>query len=216
MSKWHIRHQNCRHQSRKLSRKQCFRAKSNLHQQIRLGLIENEQQRLNKVESGLNKVESGLNKVESEIKQSLNNTIINNNLNNRHTIGACALSSPKNENQQDKNQQNEFNWGDLQKDLWFFINLNNTEGRHRRILIKSDSELSFIQSDCRELVEKLKTEAPFNIRQAFFNFLEVVSMDDKTWWNSCAFSSFIKNYYRFTAENYNQEDYLETKRRTEK
>ena len=124
----------------------------------------------------------------------------------------CSDSFSENENEEVKNQSQDFNWGDLQEELWFFINDNNTEGRHRKILIKSKNKINFIQTDCRELVENLKNEKPIDIRQAFFNFLEVVCLDDRTWWKACGLSSFIKNYYRFTAENYQLADYLDSKK----
>lgn len=124
----------------------------------------------------------------------------------------CVCSDSFSENEEVKNQSQGFNWGDLQEELWFFINDNNTEGRHRKILIKSKNKINFIQTDCRELVENLKNEKPIDIRQAFFNFLEVVCLDDRTWWKACGLSSFIKNYYRFTAENYQLADYLDSKK----
>lgn len=129
-----------------------------------------------------------------------------------NTNNVCADSFSENENEEVKNQSQDFNWGDLQEELWFFINDNNTEGRHRKILIKSKNKINFIQTDCRELVENLKNEKPIDIRQAFFNFLEVVCLDDRTWWKACGLSSFIKNYYRFTAENYQLADYLDSKK----
>ena len=173
-----------------------------------------------KVEEGINKtlgvstkVEEGINKTLIGYQQKFkeNNTSIN-NINSNNTNNVCADSFSENENEEVKNQSQDFNWGDLQEELWFFINDNNTEGRHRKILIKSKNKINFIQTDCRELVENLKNEKPIDIRQAFFNFLEVVCLDDRTWWKACGLSSFIKNYYRFTAENYQLADYLDSKK----
>ena len=46
---------------------------------------------------------------------------------------------------------------------------------------------------------------------AFFNFLDVIDMDNKTWWKANTFNTFIKNYRRFDEDNFNANDFLENK-----
>jgi DNA-binding transcriptional ArsR family regulator len=172
-----------------------------------------------KVEEGINKtlgvstkVEEGINKTLIGYQQKFkeNNTSINNiNLNN--TSNVCADSFSENQNKNNATGFENYNWGDLQQELWSLLKDHNENSCHRKIILDSKSDISFYQKECRQLIENWRAESPYNIRMAFFNFLDVIDMDNKTWWKATTFNTFIKNYRRFDEDNYNATDFLENK-----
>lgn len=126
----------------------------------------------------------------------------------------CVFSNSfsKNENQNENaNGFENYNWGDLQQELWSLLKDHNENSCHRKIILDSKSDISFYQKECHQLVEKWRTESPYNIRMAFFNFLDVIDLDNKTWWKANTFNAFIKNYRRFDEDNFNATDFLENK-----
>ena len=127
-----------------------------------------------------------------------------------NTNNVCSDSFSENENQNATGFEN-YNWGDLQQELWSLLKDHNENSCHRKIILDSKSDISFYQKECRQLIENWRTESPYNIRMAFFNFLDVIDMDNKTWWKATTFNAFIKNYRRFDEDNYNATDFLENK-----
>lgn len=125
----------------------------------------------------------------------------------------CADSFSENENQNETNVTgfDNYNWGDLQQELWSLLKDHNENSCHRKIILDSNSDISFYQKECRQLIENWRTENPYKIRMAFFNFLDVIDMDNKTWWKANTFNAFIKNYRRFDEDNFNATDFLENK-----
>lgn len=130
-----------------------------------------------------------------------------------NTSNVCSDSFSENENQNKTNATGfeNYNWGDLQQELWSLLKDHNENSCHRKIILDSKSDISFYQKECRQLIENWRTESPYNIRMAFFNFLDVIDMDNKTWWKATTFNTFIKNYRRFDEDNYNAADFLENK-----
>lgn len=122
----------------------------------------------------------------------------------------CFDSFLENENQNATGFEN-YNWGDLQQELWSLLKDHNENSCHRKIILDSKSDISFYQKECRQLIEQWRTENPYKIRMAFFNFLDVIDMDNKTWWKANTFNTFIKNYRRFDEDNFNANDFLENK-----
>lgn len=123
----------------------------------------------------------------------------------------CVCSDSFSENETNVTGFENYNWGDLQQELWSLLKDHNENSCHRKIILDSKSDISFYQKECRQLIENWRTENPYKIRMAFFNFLDVIDLDNKTWWKANTFNAFIKNYRRFDEDNYNATDFLENK-----
>lgn len=123
----------------------------------------------------------------------------------------CVCSDSFSENETNATGFENYNWGDLQQELWSLLKDHNENSCHRKIILDSKSDISFYQKECRQLIENWRAENPYKIRMAFFNFLDVIDMDDKTWWKANTFNTFIKNYRRFDEDNFNANDFLENK-----
>lgn len=105
-----------------------------------------------------------------------------------------------------QNPQNLTGWGLFQKKSFELIEKHNKSVDYAKKIFISNNFVTYLQKDCRTLVESLKNENPQNVLKALENYLQIASSD--TWKNGFSLKNFVNEYPKYSAPDFNIAPFL--------
>ena len=94
--------------------------------------------------------------------------------------------------------ENNNNWGYFQKKSYELITNHNTSSPHKIFI---PSFMTYLTTDCREIISTLQAEGSENILKALENYI-IISELENAWQQYFSLKDFVKNYSRYSVQNF--------------